>query len=59
MNRFGDWRVDTAWPVVLGLMIGVWRVIDGGEPGALVVAPALCWSLWQVARWAERSWRDG
>jgi hypothetical protein len=38
----GDWKIDNAWPVVLGLLIGLAYVLDGGGWWALIVAPAGC-----------------
>lgn len=58
MNHLGDLKIDTLWPLALGLLIGVWRVLDGGELWALLGAPVLTWCVWQVARWAERTWRQ-
>jgi hypothetical protein len=50
---FGSLWVDNTLPVAIGVLCALIIVREGGPIWASLVVPALCWCVWQLARWLE------
>jgi hypothetical protein len=47
---FGSPWVDNLLPLAIGVLCAIVVTIEGGPLWALLVVPALCWSIWRIAR---------
>jgi hypothetical protein len=59
MTRLADPWIDTGIPVALAAQAAFADYVDRGHLTIwqILVVPA-GWVVWQVARWAEQSWRQ-
>jgi hypothetical protein len=58
MTRNARWTIGSLWvdnasPLAIGVLCALIIIREGGPFWTLLVVPALCWCVWQLARWLE------